>query len=463
MAETPSTPEAWLPVLAKRLDDDVPRVRLLKRYREGDAPLPEGGENVRASWQRFQREARTNWAELILEAVASRIVPSGITVAGSADHPLAVQAQRIWRDNRMNAVVDNWVRDGLSFRRSYLTVWTGDDGRAVVTADSPETMYAATDPLRPWRVRAAIRVWRDEDEERDYAMVWTDGGRQKFWRPSTNQKGRLYRTVSGGKWEAAGDPVVTDGRPPITVFNHPNGKGEYESHLDLINRINRGVLHRLVIEAMEAYRQRAIKAGDHGLPKTDPDGNEIDYSKVFAPAPGALWELPPGVEIWESQTTDIRPLLDGARDDLRQLASVSRTPLPMLMPDSANQSAQGALQAAAAYLSKCEARAREAQLGITACLVDALRAEGAELGEADTVEVTMTPVDTVSMAERYSAAAQAKAAGVPVRTIWREVLGWSPQQIKQAELDAANERLAAGVFNFQGLTGDAASIGAAGD
>jgi len=184
---------------------------------------------------------------------------------------------------------------------------------------------------------------------------------------------------------------------------------------------------------------------------------------VFAPAPGALWELPPGVEIWESQTTDIRPLLDGARDDLRQLASVSRTPLPMLMPDSANQSAQGALQAAAAYLSKCEARAREAQLGITACLVDALRAEGAELGEADTVEVTMTPVDTVSMAERYSAAAQAKAAGVPVRTIWREVLGWSPQQIKQAELDAANERLAAGVFNFQGLTGDAASIGAAGD
>lgn len=438
MAETPAE---WLPILAKRLDYRLPQVRLLCRYIDGDAPLPEMGANVKASWQKFQREARTNWGLLVQEAVADRIVPNGITVAGSADSTIAKQAQRIWRDNRMDSVLKDWVRYGLTYAQSFLTCWVDADDRAVITADSPETMCIAADPLQPWRVRAALRVWRDLDAEKDYAIVWCDGWRQKFSRACYTENAnrrKLVRLIQG-EWNPEEEPVETGTPPPVVVYNNPGGYGEFEPHLDVINRINRGILWRLSITAMQAFKQRALKAaaGTAGLPAKDPEGNDIDWAKIFEPAPGALWELPAGIDIWESQSTDIRPLLDGSNADIKQLASSTRTPLPMLMPD--NQSAQGAISMDSGHLAKCEDRCKEAKVGAIAVLVKALEVEKAELGDDDTVDVSFESVATVSMSEKYAAAAQAKAAGLPVKAILRNVLGWSPQQVNQAESDLENE------------------------
>lgn len=442
------TPAEWLPILAKRLDDDLPRVRLLNRYINGDAPLPEMGANVKASWQKFQRKARTNWGLLVQDAVADRIVPNGITVKGSADSLVARRAQRIWRDNHMDTVIKEWVRFGLTYRQSFLTCWVDEDGKAVITADSMETMVVSTDPLQPWRVRAALRVWRDLDAEKDFCIVWCDGYRQKFFRDcytETPTRRRLVRLIQGEWTPELGDdgepepPTETGNPPPVVVYNNPGGFGEFEPHLDVINRINEGVLQRLVITAMQAFKQRWLKSpvGSSGLPRKDPDGNDIDWAKVFEPAPGALWELPAGIDVGEAAATDIRPLIDGSNSDIKQLASSTRTPLPMLMPD--NQSAQGAVSMDSGHLAKCEDRCLEAKVGAAAIVVKALGVEGAELGEDDTVEVTFEPVAMVSLAEKYAAAAQAKAAGEPWKSIARRILGYSPQQIAEGVKDLEDE------------------------
>lgn len=445
MAEVTS-PAEWLPILAKRMDERMPRVRLLKRYVDGDAPLPEAGKNVRASWQQFQKESRTNWGLMIREAVANRIVANGITVGGSATSPVARRAQEIWRNNRMDTVFKEWVRHGLTFSESYMTVWSASEpgGTPVITADSPETMIVSTDPLQPWRVRAALRVWRDLDAGKDYALVWMNGSRQKFSRDcyetTTAGRKKVVRQVQGG-WEPAGDPVATSGPPPVVVFNNPDGVGEFETHIDLINRINKGILYRRVIEAMQAFRQRALrsKEGSGGLPKEDEQGNAIDWAKILEPAPGCLWNLPPGIDIWESQQTDTGSLLNGSKDDIRQLSSASGTPLPMLMPDSANQTAAGATATTEAYLSKCADRCAEAKVGGSAVLVEALQTDGQMVTE--TVELMFEPVERVSLQEKMAAAAQAKSAGMPVKTIWRDVLGWSPDKVAQADQDLADEAL----------------------
>lgn len=111
----------------------------------------------------------------------------------------------------------------------------------------------------------------------------------------------------------------------------------------------------------------------------------------------------------------------------------------MLMPDNANQSAAGAVSTDAGHIAKCDDRMSEAQVGIAGCLVQALAAEGVELAKDETVEVTFEPVATVSLAEKYAAAQSAKAAGVPTKSILRNVLGWSPEQVAQADVDAASE------------------------
>jgi hypothetical protein len=216
----------------------------------------------------------------------------------------------------------------------------------------------------------------------------------------------------------------------------------------VINRINRGVLGRLVVAAMQAFRQRALQAaaGTAGLPEKDDQGNDIDWAKVFEPAPGALWDLPPGVDIWESQQTDIRPLLDGSMTDIRHLAAVTKTPVSILVPDSANQSAEGASFAKEGLIFKCGDRIAVSATAAAAMLLKALEIEQVEVDPNAPLRVLFKPPDMVSLTEKYTAAFQAKQAGESWASIARNILGYSPEQIAQDALDRAQEQLAAAAF-----------------
>lgn len=455
---TPVMPADWLPILAQRLDANAPRVQLLRRYREGDAPLPEMGKNVRASWQRFQKQSRTNLATLITNAVAERLVPNGVDV-GSGDSPeLSAAVRRIWRDSRMQVVAKDAIRGMLDFRTSYMVAWAGDDGKALITAESSEMMFAAWEPLQPWKVRAALKWWRDSDAETDYAMVWSPVGWQLFSRSvwvnpteAASKRIRNNRCASTG-WTPTAPPTITGEAPPVVILDNPDGAGEFELHLDQIDRIHSGILERRSTSAMQAWRQRGIKGG---LPRKDADGNDIDWASVFEPAPGALWDIPEGLDIWESQPTDFRQMLDQTKEDLRELSAATRTPLPMLIPDSQNQSATGAAAAKEGLVLKARDRLEVADVAIGAILSKALRIEGLETDE--TVRVSWEPPDHVSLSEKYAAAAQAKAAGESWPSIARNILGYSPEQIAQDMQERAADALLFGAPPANDLTATAVS------
>jgi len=246
--------------LTKRIDTAHARYALLESYVDGNAPLPELSKDTEAAWRDFQKESRTNFGLLVRDAVVDRIVPAGVTVGGSVKSRIAKRAQRIYRDNRMDQVIREFSEYGTTFGSAYLTVWNDDDGEAVITADSPLTMRAATDPLQPWRVRAACRVWRDYDEGVDYAVVWMKGWKQKFSRPCYSDGARriVISRVEGG-WEAVDDAVYTAAEPPVVVYQNPGGLGEFEPHIDIINRINRAILNQVTTNAMQAFKQRALE------------------------------------------------------------------------------------------------------------------------------------------------------------------------------------------------------------
>lgn len=92
-------------------------------------------------------------------------------------------------------------------------------------------------------------------------------------------------------------------------------------------------------------------------------------------------------------------------------------------------------------MSKAEDRIRRFQPALAVMMVKALRIEGADLGP-DTVEVKFAPPATISMTERYAAAAQAKAAGEALETIQENILGYSPEQIAQDKARRAEEQMA---------------------
>ena len=424
------TPEEWLPFLAKKVDDRRPLINRLRSYVNGNAPLPEMGKNTRASWEAFQKKARTNFGGIACQSHANRIVARGVRVGDDTKSPAAVAARRIYRDNRLPMQIADAVWDMLSTRTGYLVCGVDVDGTALITAEKPEWFYAEPDPTRPWRSLAAIKVWRDEVSEKDFALVWAKDARVLFSRPSTTSL--LPMSAATGQW-AAVELDEYDGLPPVWILDRRDGLGLIEPHLDVLDRINLGKLQRMSTAAIQAFRQRAlVKKDGASLPETDAAGNPINYEELFEPAPGALWDLPEGVDIWESSPTDLGQLLNGEKADARDFAAVSGTPVSMLMPDGANQSASGAAATTAQQVDACRSDIERIKLAAAAAVVSALRIEDVDFDDA-TVEVDFLAPDWVTMAEQMDALSKAVPAGISLQSAQRLILGWTQEQIDEDE------------------------------
>ena len=435
------TPEEWLPVLAKRLDAEYPRIARLRRYATGDSDLPEMGKNLKASWQAFQKKARTDFGGLAVSALGNRIRYNGIAIGGDQKHPALPVARRIARDNRLATQFKMAVKDYLTTSYGYLFV-SSNAGEAIVTREEPEMFYAATDAVRPWKAIATLKVWRNDEAGKDYAKVVVPGRAAVFSRPSKNVNGVKVFGAYSEDWTLESEQEY-DGDVPCVVLRRDDRMGLFEPHMDVIDRINLGKLQRLVTTALQAFRQRALKSNPNsdGVPDKDADGNDIDYRAMFEPAPGAMWELPEGLDIWESQQTDIRPMLEAEKADARDFAAVSRTPVSVFTPESANQSAEGAAAAKEQHVALAEDEIDNIKPALAVLMVYALRVQGIELGEDETLDVLFVPADRVSLTEKYDAASKAKAAGESWDSIARNILGYSPEQIRQDALARAEEQL----------------------
>lgn len=436
------TLDQWVTFLTDRMDQTRTRVDFLRGYTNGNAPLPEMGPNLRKSWAAFQKKALANSGALIVDTLVERIKPNGILVGDDPQSELALQALRIWRDNRMDVAFKDATRDACTVGVGYLLETVGADGRAVITREKPEQFYAEPDPTRPWKSIGALKVWRNVSEGLDHMIMLVDGLSVAYARSSYDQQDQLIRRVSG-KWELV-SVAPYEGDVPVVILENKDRMGEFEAHVGLIDRINTGILYRLVTMAMQTYRQRALKTSSPdgaGLPDEDENGDQIDYQTIFEPGPGALWELPPGVEIWESQTVDLTPMLSAVKDDWRELAGETHTPLSAMLPDAANQSASGAEQPMQQLVFKAEDRIARFKPAMDVCIVKALQIEGADLGD-QTVEIKFEPPASISMTEKYAAAAQAKAAGEALETIQENILGYSPEQISQDKQRRAEAQIA---------------------
>ena len=426
-----STPEEWLPILAKRMDARAEKIAELRAYASGNAPMPEMGQNTRDAWKAFQKKARTNYAGLACQSLAGRIVPTGVAVGSSQKSPAVLALRKVWRDNRLSVVFADAILNMLSVRYGYLI--TGiRDGEPIITSEPPEKVITAPDPAQPWRARAALLAWRDNDAEKDFAQVWVPGVRQRFSRSVKTDSGTIRGTIAEG-WELDGEPEVYDGPVPVFAMENQDGVAEFEPHIDVIDRINLGKLQRLVVTAYQAFRARAMK----NLPDTDDDGNEIDWAKRLDFAPGALIDLPEGIDIWESKEVDIRPLLDGEKTDARDFAAVMRTPIDVFIPEGQNQSAAGAENSHKGEIQKAKDRIHRCGAPMEAALLAALRILA--LDDGDTIKVTFEPPEHVSLPEKAAAALAAKASGRSQRWIDENIWGMSPDEIEAEETNRSRE------------------------
>ena len=419
---TPKSPAEWLPVLSKRLSERARVLAPIQAYLDGEAGLPDAPTSDRQSFQKWNRLAKTDFANLIVDAPAERMTVSGFRVGAELTDNDSARA--LWDRSEMDAASADIHRAMLGLGVAYgMASFDAEEG-AVLTAESAFNCITDHDPVVPSRVRSALKMWVDETEDIQYAVVHVPGYLQTF----TRAIGESWR-VDG--WQPLGDvqrsrvPVV-----PVVRFRNRDERGEFALHTDLLDRITAVTFDRLVIIKMQAYKQRAIKGE---LPTHDEEGNEIDYDAMFTPGPDALWTLPDGVDIWESTPGDISQILSAVKDDIRDLSAVTRTPMSVLSPDSANQSAEGAALMREGLVYKVEDRIKRVTPSWNRLVGVGLRLDGVD----ESVQVQWAPAERQSLSMRMDALT--KADKLPWRDQMTDVLGYDAARVDQMEINRARD------------------------
>lgn len=416
------------------------RLDTLWDYRLGRVSLPGWSRQHEDDVCEFLGYSRTAYAGLVVEAMLDRIGLVGLRTVADQDADGDDTFRRVLLER------GPWLKDALDFMLSMSLGWVmvtqSADGHAIVTAEDPRDITAAFDPIDPLSVSAALKVYRDDAAREHVAHLYLaddDSGPARVRVARRRSGGTLGAGFGASPWswddDASGplpEPMREFGVPLVPLRNRLD-VGEFEPHLDLIDRITDNIANRLWIAKVQAYKQRALvpDANAPELPDKDPEtGEKVDLDSLFESAPDAMWELPPGYKLWESAPLDMTPILLGIRDDVKELSAATRTPLSMFTPDAATGSAEGASLMREGITYKAEDRIARIAPAVSKIGRMILAAEGRDA--AGEVQPMWAPVERLSMSQRAEAVRAAKESGMPFELILTEVWQMDPATAKRA-------------------------------
>lgn len=431
--------------LGKSLAAGLPRYQMLRKHMRGLADvLDPGNKSTSETYTKARAIARLNLAESVVTARSSRLVIEGFTTSTVGDSEGDLDAVSLFEDANGPIALSDIVQDSCAYASGLAIVTRGDEGVPLLVRGEHWNTVVKGNALSQW-ASAALSYSFLEDEGMEVLTLFQPGTQRRAVRlaegPSLTEESESWWIDQDWSWmDPAPVPLSWTDRVPVVEIDAPGGVGCFETHLDTLNRINTKIYQRLVILVMQAFRQRAIEGS---LPDVYPDddplgraGQRIDYDKIFESGPDALWRLPIGSKIWESAVTDTRPLLDDSKDEIKNLAVVTKTPMYMLAPDVTNGSASGADLARETIVDDVKARQKFAGAAVSRIVGLLFAASGRP--RSDRVNVVWSSADRVTVVDMAQAASQVKGI-VPDRTIWREVLRFTPEQMAQAEQDAADD------------------------
>lgn len=458
--DTPQSPGWWMRQLGRKLNDRLvgrgwsrtgrrdtrPGLTLLHDYFRGEPPLPQCADGWRKGFADLLRLSRLNVAPMAVEPTRHRMVPLGFRTAAAGDESSGdAQADRIARANDLPVKFPDIAQWMLELGDAYSIVGKPNaDGVPLITAEDPRQVITAHDAATGDYL-AGLKVFRDDWDTADFAYLYLASG--DVFVATRKAKSSLIGTPyyrfspSSWSWDEDRSGSLPYSVVPVTRFRNQDGKGEFEPHLDLLDRINNSILDRVTVSKIQAFRQRAVKGLPDRYPPGHPQaGQKIDYSDVFEADPGALWKVPPNVDFWESTPTDLGPIRMAIKDDVEWFAALTSVPLHTVTPDAANGSAEGASLLREGQTFKVEDRRMRAGVGLARTMSLAFQFMGDEQrADRSMIETIWAPAERYSLQEKSQAAAQQKAAGVPDAMIAEKVLQWSPSDIARAKQERADE------------------------
>lgn len=407
-----------------------PPLTVLDDYRQGDPPLR---ADIHSGWKpyvrQFVRMGRLNVADLIVSSTSNRMQLRDFRTAEAGDELGDQVAREVMRENAMKLVARDVHDTFLALGDAY-TITSAPVGRrthALITAEDPRQVITAHDPATGEPL-AGLKMFRDDWDSEDVAYLYLPGLVRRVRRkgPTLITDGPFRLDEKGWSFDDDADAPVPDDQVCVTRFRNRDGVGEFERHLDPLDRINDKIFDEWWIAKIQAFRQRAVK----NLPDTDEaTGEEIDYTDMFTASPDEMWQVPGDVEFWESSPVDLTPITAAIQKDFERVAATTSTPLHIVSPDAANGSAEGASLIREEHVYKIENRIDHAGAGWARTMSLAFLFSGdASRADVTQIEPIWGPVERFSLAQRADAAAKAKDS-LPVEAIQRDIWQYAPAEI----------------------------------
>lgn len=452
-SKTAGSPEWWLLRLGKRLADDADRFDRLERYWRGDPPYPFGNQRMREAYRRLQRLARTNFGSLIAEAVLERMKVMGFRAGADADEEVDKSAWEWWQANGLDADAGLVHRAAVVLSRAYVIVGKrppedeegddegddegGRDPEPLVTVEDPRQVIHESHPTDRRRVMAAMKTYWDDISNTQIAVLFLPRSVHYFEAVGIRKDTTAVEMWRAQRWRSTGTIDNPLGEVPVVPFiNRPDmageGLGEFEDVIDVLDRINTSILDRMVISAMQAYRQRWAK----GVSLQDEDGND---TSAFDPGADLLWAVEDeNAQFGEFSTTDLTSIVKSIESDVQYLSAITRTPPHYILAGIVNASGDALSVAETGLTSKVVEREQEFGESWERVYRLAAKTQGRTIGTD--AEVVWKNPQFRSLTEMASANAQLKAADVPWRTRMR-LLDMTPQDIERMEAERMQDAM----------------------
>lgn len=407
-----------------------PGLDLLWDYFRGEPPLPHCTEQWGADMYPFLRMGRMNYAEMCVGAVSERLVATGWHTSLDDDPDGDQEAARIAGVNDFNDRLADLATYMLTLGDGYMIVGgMMDEGAPAITVEDPREVITAEDPV----TGRTIMGYKETVDE------WTGNRLQYLYGPGWVRRSYTERNTGIPEWLGPREPLPNHGDSVAVVrFRNKHGVGDYERHLDALDRINDGIFSRITIAKYQAFRQRAFI----GLPSEDEFGEPITYeADAFVSSPGTAWRMPVDAKVWESMYVDLTPLRMAIKDDVEGFFAATRTPLHYISADAAQGSAEGASMQKESHVFRVEDRRRRVDNGLSKVMSLAFKVMGdAERSEAWKINTIWAPIERYSLASKSAAASTLLGGGkvLPLDSVLTDVLQYTPADLPRihAQRDA---------------------------
>jgi hypothetical protein len=422
----PGHPIWWRDRLYKKIVARRPYVQFMEDYYSGNHPLPWLPKQAREEFRRILAMTRSNYMGLVCDAQVERMTVEGFRVGDSSDADK--ETWRIFQANNMDSDLDQGFLEASKSGAAYLMVGPNpkDAKTPRMSVEHPLQTIVECEPGDRRSRAAGLKTWVDD---------WTGEIVARLYLPDYvhGWRGKLSNT-GVPLWKPDGAPVRNPvGEVPITeLLNNPQllggGRSELYDLTDIQDRANKTIADRLITQDFGAFPQKWAT----GYPDKNADGtpNNIDIGRNRM-VTSDVKETQFGQ--WSAAPLD--PYSAAKREDVKDIASRSRTPAQYLLGEMSNVNGSTLQASESGLVSKVRQRFRGHEDGIEDAVRMARRLAGVAGASDESMETIWRDPQYRTVAEVTDAAIKRLQSGGITLRQFREDCGYSAAQIARMEAE----------------------------